>query len=127
MTRALGSFRVRADAAEVAAFRRATGLDPNDAALPLTFPIRWLVTPEVRAVLLDMVPEPDLVLVHESQVFAYERPLQPDIDYTLVLTARREATPDRLFVDGMLADADGVACATVETILRLFSTKAAAA
>ena len=127
MSTPIGSFRVRAEPAEVEAFRQATRLESGGDGLPLTFPIRWLVTPEIRAALVAMVPEPDLVLFHESQSFAYEQPLRPDETYNLTLSARRETAPDRLLVDGTIDDASGARCATVETILRLFSTKAVAA
>lgn len=127
MSTPIGSFRVRAEPAEVEAFRAATRLEGGGDALPLTFPIRWLVTPEIRAALVAMVPEPDLVLFHESQSFAYERQLLPGETYALTLSARRETSPDRLLVDGTITDTSGAHCATVETILRLFSTKAVAA
>ena len=129
MSTAIGSFRVKAEPTEVSAFRQATGVKAglDDRVLPLTYPMRWLVAPDIRAKLLAMVPEPDLVLVHESQSFAYERVLNSSQTYALVLTARREASPDRLFVDGTIADAQGAPCATIETILRLFSTATVAA
>ncbi len=127
MSTPLGSFRVQAGADEVRAFRKATGLGVDDAGVPLTFPMRWLVMPDIRAALLRMVPEPTLVLVHESQSFAYHRSLQSNETYHLVLSAHREASPDRLFVDGTIAGADGTPCVTIETILRLFSTEAVAA
>lgn len=127
MSTGIGSFRVRAEPGEVAAFREATGLPGDHANVPLTYPMRWLVTPDIRAALLAMVPEPDLVLVHESQTFDYQRQLRCGADYVLSLAVRREAAPDRLFVDGMIADAEGLPFAAVETILRLFSTKAVAA
>lgn len=127
MSGALGSFRVRAGADEADAFRKATGVAAAEGdALPLTFPIRWLVTPEIRAALLAMVPEPDIVLLHEAQAFDYRQPLRVGRDYDLSLDARREALPDRLFVDGTIADLDGTTCATVETVLRLFSTNVVA-
>lgn len=127
MSTPIGSFTVRAEPGEVAAFRAAIGVEGDAAELPFTYPIRWMVTPEIRPELLALVPEPDLVLFHESQTFAYERPLVSGEDYTLTLTARRETAPDRLLVDGAISDGAGKACATVETILRLFSTKAAVA
>lgn len=125
MTTGIGSFRVKADPAEVAAFRKATGLGDAGATLPLTFPMRWMVRQEVRAAILAMVVEPDIVLVHESQSFDYERPLVCGEDYVLALSARRESAPDRLFVDGTISGGQGTLC-KIETILRLFSTEAAA-
>ncbi len=119
--RSLGRFEVRAEPSEVAAFREATGLSDRGDTLPLTFPIRWLAAPEVRAALAAMVPDADLVLVHESQTFDYDAPLQGGKTYALSLAARREAEPDRLVIDTTILAADGAPRARCETILRLFS------
>ena len=122
MSVAVGTFAVSAAAADVAAFRRAARLEGGDG-LPFTWPIRWLAAPEIRAKLQALMPEDDLVPFHESQTFDYAAPLRKDTPYTLAVTARRETTPERLVVEGRVA-ADGVLVATVETVLRLFSTQA---
>ena len=122
----LGSFAVTTDRAEVDAFRAATGLPPGDG-VPATFPMRWLAAPEVRAALLAIAPEPDLVPVHESQTFEYLAPLFVGVRYALALAARREAAPDRLVLTGTISGEDGAPCVHVETILRLFSAVAVAA
>jgi hypothetical protein len=127
MTTALGPFRVSAKADEVAAFRKAIRSGEDGADLPLTYPIRWLVARDVRDALTSLVPEPDIVPVHEAQTFDYQRPLRPDEEYVITLSARREQAPDRLIADGVIVDSDGKQCASVEVVLRLFSTKAAAA
>jgi hypothetical protein len=130
VTSPVGRFSVGATEAEVETFRAAIRLtaadDGQPLTLPLTFPMRWMVKPEIRTALLAFVPEPDLVLVHESQTFAYHRTLRVDETFDLTLTAARESSPDRLRVDGQLMDADGIECARLETILRLFSTGGAA-
>lgn len=123
----LGTFEVSTDGPAVAAFRAATGLRAEDTGVPLTFPIRWLALPEVRAVLNGLVTERDLVLIHESQSFAYERPLRLDEPYALNLAARREGAPDRLVAEASIVAADGSLCVTLETVLRLFSTVTTAA
>lgn len=120
----IGTFAVAADAAEVAAFRRAAGLGEGRDGLPFTWPIRWMARPDIRAALTALVQEPNIVPFHEAQTFDYAAPLRADVAYTLAVTARRESTPDRLVAEGRLA-ADGVPVASVETVLRLFSTKAA--
>ncbi len=122
----LGAFAVRAEPAEVAAFRAATGLPPGDM-VPVTFPMRWLASPEVRDGLLAMASEPDLVPVHESQLFDYIAPLVTGDRYEMNLDARRETTPDRLVLTGTITAEDGTIHVRLETILRLFSTSAAAA
>lgn len=119
---ALGSFPVEAKAEEVAAFRSSIGLDPDDPTVPLTFPMRWLVTQAVRDAVASMVPEPNVVLVHEGQTFAYERPLHIGEPYLLELSAKRETSPDRLLVEGKITAADGPLSGTLETVLRLFVT-----
>ena len=119
----LGTFAVEAGAVEVSAFGVATGVDETDG-VPLTFPMRWLVMPSVRAVMLALVPEPDLVLVHESQSFDYAHRLRVDTRYDLALIARRDQGPDRLFIDGTLRDRDGVVVVRLETVLRLIAAPA---
>ncbi len=121
---ALGTFAVDGTAAEAGAFRAAIGL-PVDAALatlPLTFPMRWLVLPAVRTALAAMVPEHDLVLVHESQEFDYATPLLVDTRYTVSFTAHRKTDPAQVIVGGTIATEGGATVATLETILRLFSS-----
>ena len=119
---ALGPFAVGGTAEEASAFRATIGLPTDGAAtLPLTFPMRWLVTPAVREALAALVPEPDLVLVHESQTFEYAAPLLVGARYALRLTARRKTDPGQLIVDGTIAAENGVSVATLETILRLFA------
>ena len=122
----LGAFAVATGTAELAAFRLATGL-AGGSGVPLTFPMRWLALPEVRTALLAMVPEPDVVPVHESQSFDYVEPLKADEPYHLAVSARRETSPDRLIVEGVVSSAGGGLCARLETILRLVSTAGAAA
>ncbi len=122
----LGTFPVAATRAEVAAFRAATGLEPGEG-VPSTFPMRWLAAPELREALLALAPEEDLVPVHESQVFEYLAPLVVDGRYAMEFAARREASPERLVLAGTISDAAGTPLVRVETILRLFSTSAAAA
>ena len=123
----LGPFAVMARPQEVAAFRAATGLVDAGDRLPLTFPMRWMASPDVRAALRSLLSEGDLVPVHEGQGFDYAMPLFVGTAYTLRLEARRETAPDRLIVGGTIATEDGLIHAKLETILRLFSTTAIAA
>ncbi len=122
----LGAFAVCAEPAEVAAFRAATGLPRGDA-VPATFPMRWLAAPEVRDALLAMAGEPDLVPVHESQLFDYLAPLSIGERYEMCLDVRRETAPDRLVLTGAITARSGAIHLRIETILRLFSTAAVAA
>ncbi len=120
----IGRFGVRATAAEAAAFRAAIGLEATGDELPLTFPMRWLVTPAIRAALLAVVADPALVLVHESQGFDYNRRPRVDEALALTLVAWREMAPDRLRVEGVIADADGAEIGRIDTILRLIAAPA---
>ena len=122
----LGPFAVRAEPAEVAAFRTVTGLPPGDT-VPATFPMRWLAAPEVRDALLAMAAEPDLVPVHESQMFDYLVPLNAGEDYQMRLDAHRESAPERLVLTGIVTARSGAVHLRIETMLRLFSTVAVAA
>ncbi len=122
---ALEAFEVTAGADDVAAFCRAAGLEATVDRLPFTYPIRWMAAPHVRAALAGMVPEPDIVPFHESQSFDYVAPLRVGVRYTLAVTARRESGPDRLVAEGHVAAEGGAVLATVETVLRLFSTRTA--
>ncbi|MDR3462495.1 MAG: hypothetical protein P4L76_09305 [Beijerinckiaceae bacterium] len=121
---ALGTFTVSSTAGEAAAFCAATGLDCVGDVLPLTFPMRWLVGADVRAALLDAVADPDVVLVHESQIFDYSHRLRSGDSYALSLSTRRESAPERLLVDGVIRDASGLELARLETILRLIKAPA---
>ncbi len=121
----LGQFPVRGTAGEVEAFRRATGAAADGSNLPLSFPMRWLASAEIRGALAALVGHGEIVLVHEGQSFAYERPLQVGQVYVLTLVVRREHAPDRLILDGSLADGDG-SCGTLETILRLVAAPVSA-
>ena len=121
----LGAFQVAATQGEVAAFRSATRCLGEG--VPLTFPMRWLASPELRRALLAMVPEPDLIPVHESQTFEYVQPLTVDQAYVLTLSAGRESAPDRLVVAGVVASGTGEMVVRLETILRLFPGQAAVA
>lgn len=122
----LGPFAVRAEPAEVAAFRAVTGLPPGDT-VPATFPMRWLAAPEVRDALLAMAAEPDLVPVHESQMFDYLAPLTVGEHYEMRLDAHRESAPERLVLTGTVTGRSGAIHLRIETMLRLFSTAAVAA
>ena len=121
---ALGSFAVRAEAEAVAAFRRATGC--GGATVPATFPMRWLTRPDVRGAIMALLPEADLVPVHESQNFDYAGRLEPEVPYRLVLSAARSREPDRLTVHGVVVDGAGEELARLETVLRLVAVPAAA-
>lgn len=120
---ALGRFPVVATAAEAEAFCRATGV-AQGATLPITFPMRWLTSPEVRAALLALVESDGFVLVHEGQSFTYTQALRADEPYSLTLTARRQTAPDRLVIDGTIADEAGLERTRLETILRLIAAPA---
>lgn len=122
----LGRFAVTTDPAVVDAFRRATGRD-DDGKVPLTFPMRWLALPDVRTAVLRLLPETDIVPVHESQSFECAEPLVVGRSYSMSLEGRRETGPDRLVLDAVVSNEAGDSVVHLETMLRLISTRAAAA
>ena len=122
--RSLGTFAVEAVAAEVDAFRAATcfGQDGTPGSVPLTFPMRWLMQPDVRQAILTLLPETDLIPVHEAQSFDYARPLRPGHAYQLAVSGQRLAEPARLLVEATVNDGDGSPCVRLDTTLRLVAT-----
>ena len=124
MSAPLGPFAVSADTAEVASFRSAARLRADEG-VPFTFPIRWLARPEIRTALVELMPEPGLVPFHESQTFDYAAPLKLGTAYAMNAAVRREHDPERLVIEGRVAQ-DDATVATVETVLRLFATGQAA-
>lgn len=117
----IGTFAVSADEAERAAFCAATGVAPHADRLPLTFPMRWLGSPAVRAAILAALPDRAVVPVHEAQNFEYSGPLRVCERYALTVRAGLEATPNRLVVEAALATAGGEARASLTTVLRLIA------
>ena len=114
---ALGTFPVVADGEAVAAFRAATGC--GEGSVPATFPMRWLMQPNVRGAIMSLLPETNLVPVHESQSFDYVEALQVGASYRLVLSGARSLEPARLTVHATVADAADIELARLDTVLRL--------
>jgi hypothetical protein len=107
----------------VDAFRAETGGAPD--VVPFTFPMHWLAAPEIAAALGDLLG-PDCVPVHESQNFAYDASLAVDETYVLALDAEQTAVPARLILRGTVTTRAGDPCLSLETVLRLVPTAAAA-
>ncbi len=122
----LGVFPVRGTASEADAFRLAIGQPPGGAALPLTFPMRWLAARDIRVALAALVGHGEVVLVHEGQNFSFERPLLVGEPYDLTLSVRREQSPERLILQGVIASGEEP-CARLETTLRLVAAPAGTA
>jgi acyl dehydratase len=86
----LGPFQVRLEPDRVAAFDAALGLSSRPPSVPLIYPIRWLVRPEVQGALEDVVgPQ----AIHVSQAFDYLAPVSADADYLLRVTIERHEAP----------------------------------
>lgn len=106
--------------ADVAAFRAALGDAHPGTDVPLTFPIRWLASPEIQFELRRVAGDQGVLLVHETQSFSYAAPLQSDRRYRLDLTLRRESTDqDRAVLQAVVRDEAGSPLAEIETVLRL--------
>ncbi len=116
----VGPLTVRADAAEVEAFRREIFATPGDKAVPFTFPVRWLTHPDIRAAGAGLIGSEPWVPIHELQSFDYERPLEIDIDYQMTVEIIREFDPARLILRAEIGDA--TPCLRTEMILRIIPT-----
>jgi len=123
----LDPIAVRADAAEAAAFRRAT-LDAAEACdadeLPFTFPVRWLARSEIRAAVARLLNEQDsaaLLPLHESQSFDYAAPLRADVDYRMRVHMRRESEAAQLVLSAEIGPDEGIVHLRMEMVLRLFA------
>lgn len=118
----LGPIHVRAGIAEVEAFRRETGAPENNK-LPFTYPVRWLIHPDIRAAGPALIDMEAWVPIHESQSFDYERPLDLEVDYQMMVELTREFEPARLILRAEIGDAKP--CLRMEMILRIIRTDGA--
>lgn len=120
----IGPFGVRTDAAEAAEFAAALGLGMSPASIPLTFPIRWLALPGVRAAIEAAIGTPHSV--HAAQTFHYDANVEPNRDYAFRVAIVHERTPSqRLVVRGTATDSDDRCVLRLETVL--YRTKAVSA
>ncbi len=115
--RMLGTFVVRATAAEASAFRRETG--GVGQGVPVTFPVRWLARADFHAVAVDMIGDANWVPIHESQSFHYQAPLAPDTDYEMAVIMKREIEPSRIVLVAEIGVQGGAPHFTMEMILRI--------
>lgn len=121
----IGPIAVRTDAADVAAFASALGLQRSFGPVPLTFPIRWLSLPAIRPIVIRGLGLTGKMVVQQSQTFTYHRGFAADCDYDLTVEARRERTPaDRTILHGTVRDSGGAIVATLDTLLRTFGPDA---
>ena len=124
LTRRVGPLTVRAEAAEVAAFRRATSGVPSEKGVPFSFPVRWFAHPMIRAAGAELGDGTPWVPIHESQSFDYERPLEIDVDYRMMIDIIREREPARLILRAEITSMENGAanCLRMEMILRIIPT-----
>lgn len=113
----LGPFRFNVDAMRAAAFAHEIGAD--ETRVPLSYPAIWIADPKIFDPVRDLCAAEDIVPVHESQSFSFERALQAGADYDVRVTLRREETPPRLILDAEILDTNGARVAKSETMLRL--------
>lgn len=124
-------FTVKAEAADVATFQRATcarapAAERGDARhdVPFTFPVRWLAQPEIRAAVSRLVGAAegeDLLALHESQVFDYAMPLRADVEYRMDVAIGKESEPGRLILRAEVGPHDGEIHLRMEMILRIIA------
>ncbi|WP_297299571.1 hypothetical protein [uncultured Methylovirgula sp.] len=115
--RLLGTFTVRAAAAEAAAFAREVG-SPGQS-VPFTFPVRWLARPDFQAAAVEMIGDANWVPIHESQSFDYRAPLTLDADYAMTVTMKRETEPSRIILSAYVGVADEAPSLSMEMTLRI--------
>lgn len=85
-------FTARADPDEIMAFDAALGGSGRTPSFPLTYPIRWLMRPEIReAVGFTIGPQP----IHVSQSFEYMTPLDIGADYRIQITIQPDGAPSQ--------------------------------
>ena len=105
-TKRAGPVRVTTNKEVVRAFRRETGWREEVGAVPLSFPVVWMKSPEIGNSIRDAAQEVGAP-VHEAQEFYYNEPLQIDEVYDLMLELRREMNPQRLIAIAEISGADG--------------------
>jgi 3-hydroxybutyryl-CoA dehydratase len=103
----------------VTAFGRALTTRSGYGPVPLTFPMRWLCLPALREPISRELRLERALLVHQSQTFAYARPLDLERDFTIEVDARR--TPPaggRVTMRATVRDDRGDAIFVAETLVR---------
>ncbi len=120
--RALGTFIVRAGAAEAAAFRRETGALGEG--IPFTFPVRWLARQDFQAAAAEMIGDANWVPIHESQSFDYRAPLALETDYEMTVTMARQTEPSRIVLVAHVGLAGEEPRLKMEMILRIVALPA---
>jgi|GEM_PF-728334 hypothetical protein len=113
--------RVRTEPGEVASFLRETGGAGTGDFVPLSFPIRWLALPAIRAKILQMTGGEGFLPVHEAQSFVYEKSLRIDTDYVLAVEIETREKPPRLILKMAVSSGEGEMeiCTRLETVLRI--------
>lgn len=118
----VGRFQVHASPAEASAFRQALGVTGTGTGpgLPLTYPVRWLALPEVRAAVQQALggatgtgqpgEAPPGVLVHLQQRFTYASPLQAGARYAMALYLEADAQLDSFAVHAEILSDDRLCC-----------------
>ncbi len=124
--RLLGTFAVRATAAEAAAFAHETGSSGGQG-VPFTFPVRWLARPDFQAIAVEMIGGAHWVPIHESQSFDYRAPLAADTDYEMTVTMKRETEPSRIILFADVGPAGAAPLLAMEMMLRIVPLPAEAA
>jgi len=119
--RRIGPIPVRTTAADVEAFR--ASIFGAGAAVPLTFPMRWLALPAIAAAVAELLQGADWVPVHEAQSFDYDRPLTMDENYVMTVDIEASPASPRLTLKASIATPRAELCVRVETVLRLIPFK----
>lgn len=109
------------------AFARALALRSGYGPVPLTFPMRWLCLRALREPVTRELQLERVLLVHQSQAFAYTRPLGLERDYTIEVDARRNPLAGgRITMRATVRDGPGDTVLVAETLMRVVEGSAIA-
>ncbi len=88
----LGPLSVHADPAQIAAFNASLGLPQRPLTVPLTYPIRWLMRPEISQAVANVLGAQPVQI---SQRFDYTGAVQAGADYVMDVVIQRHHAPSR--------------------------------
>jgi hypothetical protein len=116
-----GPVRVTTAAEAVREFRRESGWRHDGGDVPLSFPVVWMKSPEIKEAIRLATQDVGLP-IHESQEFQYAKPLQIDAAYNLMLELEYESDPARLVATAQIFTPDGMTIGSAVSKLRLILT-----
>ena len=99
-----------------------TGRPCSPGAVPPTFPITWLASPELREVLFRSAYPQGPAIIHDTQTFEYVDRLERGTSYCLSIEC--DARRDRCELSGSVAEGNGNRVAQMRTTFRVITPDA---